>query len=342
MRKGGGTARIFLTTVLGTLVLGLASVGLAASNTSKTVVVALDGSGNYRTVAEAIAAVPARSSGKQWVIRVKPGTYREKLRVSREHAPITLLGEDAEKTIIVNGDSADDLDPTGARLGVQRCATIRIDADDFTAENITFANDHKPRSMEGEQGLAVYFTGDRGIFRACRILGWNNTLCLEKRRQYLEKCYISGQADFIAGGAEAFFEGCVIHCIASGTSIAAAATPAEQPFGFVFHDCRISAEPGVKPTHLGRPWRPAGSVTWLSTEMTEVVAPQGWAALESLSLEKTARFTEYRSSGPGAKPASRARWSRQLTDDEAQRITVQNVLAGHDGWTPVGAIIAQP
>jgi len=333
--------------VLGIVGLGMGS-GALAVETLKTVVVAADGSGNYLKVGDAIAAAPARYSGKQWVIRIKPGTYREKLRIGRDRAPITLLGDGAEKTIIVNGDCADDTDSTGARLGAVRCATIRVESDDFTAENLTFANDHKPGVGEGEQGLAVYFTGDRGIFRGCRMLGWKSTLCLEKRRQYLERCYIAGQVDFISGGAEAFFEGCEVHCVATGASITAAATPAEQPYGFVFHDCRISAEPGVKPTHLGRPWRPAGSVTWLSTEMTDVVAPQGWTSMESLSAEKsssserTARFTEYRSSGPGAKPGSRAKWSRQLTDDEARHITVENVLAGHDGWAPVGTMIAQP
>lgn len=242
----------------------------------------------------------------------------------------------------MNGDCADDLDFTGARFGTVRSATARIDADDFTAENVTFANDHKPAPHDGEQGLAIHVTGDRGIFRSCRFLGWDGTLWLEKRRQYLEKCYIAGQVDFICGGAESFFESCQIHCIATGPSITAVATPAEQPYGFVFHDCHITAEPGVKPTHLGRPWRPAGSVTWLGTVMTDVVAPQGWVALENLALEKMARFAEYRSSGPGAKPSARAKWARQLTDDEARHITVQNVLAGHDGWAPVEKIVAQP
>jgi lysophospholipase L1-like esterase len=50
--------------------------------------------------------------------------------------------------------------------------------------------------------------------------------------------------------------------------------------------------------------------------------------------EKTARYAEYNSTGPGANPSQRVSWARQLTKDEADKITAQRVLGGSDGWNP--------
>jgi hypothetical protein len=50
--------------------------------------------------------------------------------------------------------------------------------------------------------------------------------------------------------------------------------------------------------------------------------------------EKTARYAEYGSTGPGANADARVEWAQQLTADEANGITAEKVLAGADGWNP--------
>lgn len=62
-------------------------------------IVAQDGSGDYKTVSEAIKA----ASGKSFVIYVKEGTYKEKIRTNKDG--ITLVGDGKYSTLIVGDDS---------------------------------------------------------------------------------------------------------------------------------------------------------------------------------------------------------------------------------------------
>ncbi|MBW3634979.1 MAG: pectin esterase, partial [Armatimonadetes bacterium] len=89
-------------------------------------------------------------------------------------------------------------------------------------------------------------------------------------------------------------------------------------------------------THLGRPWRPYASVTYLNTEMPAIIAPTGWDNWRNAENEKTARFAEYKSFGPGAAPAARAGWAKQLTDAEAADFTLEKVL---NGWNPNAPVL---
>ena len=68
--------------------------------------------------------------------------------------------------------------------------------------------------------------------------------------------------------------------------------------------------------------------------MADVVEPKGWDNWKKAENEQTARFAEYKSTGPGAKPDQRVPWSKQLTDAEAANYTVDKILKGNDGWNP--------
>jgi len=292
--------------------------------------VSLDGSNQFKTVQEAINAVPQNTSPTNpCFIHIKPGSYKELLHVQREKRYVHLVGEDAEKTVLTYNLNAKMLGPDGKPMGTFRTPSTVIDADDFTAENLAFENSAGPVG----QALALRVDGDRVVFRNCRFLGWQDTILLNRGRQYFEGCYIAGHVDFIFGGATALFEKCHIHCLTNGY-ITAASTPLEQPFGFVFSNCRITGEsPGVK-TYFGRPWRAYSSVTYLNTEMSGVVQPVGWNNWRDPTREKTARYAEFNSTGPGANPKTRVAWARQLTPEEAKAITVERVLGGVDGWNP--------
>ena len=68
--------------------------------------------------------------------------------------------------------------------------------------------------------------------------------------------------------------------------------------------------------------------------MSEVVRPVGWHNWDQPERERTARYAEYASRGPGANSRARVRWARQLTKAAAKAITVEKVLGGADGWQP--------
>src|SRR5436190_2460466 len=65
-------------------------------------VVAADGSGNFKTIREAVDAAPQITSdtGRRWTIRVKPGNYRELVYVQREKRFISVVGDDATTTVL--------------------------------------------------------------------------------------------------------------------------------------------------------------------------------------------------------------------------------------------------
>jgi pectinesterase len=295
------------------------------------VTVATDGSGKYASVEEAIfkAPMPASLTAPPWVIFVKAGTYKERIYVQRERGNIRVIGEDAAKTVITYNLNANLRGPDGKIIGTFRTPTVQIDGDGMVWENLTIANSAGPVG----QALALRLDGDRIAFKKCRLLGWQDTLLVNRGRHYFEDCYIEGHVDFIFGGATAYFNRCHIHCLGNGY-ITAASTPAGQAHGFVFDDCKITGADGVK-TYLGRPWRIFAQTVYLRTEMSAVVQPAGWNDWNKPETHRTAFYGEFDSTGPGAAKTGRASWSHQLTVVEAAALTPAKVLAGADNWNPV-------
>jgi pectinesterase len=292
-----------------------------------TIQVAQDGTGQYRTVQEAIDSAPSNGT-ERFIIHIKPGVYRERVAIPHNKRFITLLGDDPGTTILSWDLYAAVEGPDHKPIGTFRTPSAIIEADDFRAENLTFENSAGPKG----QAVALAIMGDLAVFRNCRFLGWQDTLLAQTGRQYFENCYIEGAVDFIFGGSTAYFERCHIHVRGNGY-ITAASTPKDQPYGYVFHRCTITGEPSVR-TFLGRPWRDYGSATFLDTEMSEVVRPEGWNNWQKPERESTARYAEYGSTGPGADWNARVAWARKLNTDEASRLAMDTVLGGADGWNP--------
>lgn len=290
-------------------------------------VVSPDGSAAYITVQDAINKVPQiTTADKPWTILVKPGIYKELVHIQREKRFVRLVGEDPLTTVITCNLHASMKGPDGKDIGTFRTPSVLIDADDFTVENLTLENAAGPVG----QALALRVDGDRVTFRNCRFLGHQDTILLNRGRQYFEGCFITGTVDFIFGGATAWFERCTLHCLRDGY-ITAASTPAEVPYGFVFANGSITAAtPGLK-VYLGRPWRPYAGTLFLNTRMDECIRPEGWHNWGDPDREKTTRYSEINSTGPGGSSVKRVPWARQIDPAKAADISPGNVLSG---WTP--------
>src|SRR3954471_5864760 len=89
------TSKMF---ALSSLILALVTAQGFAGPTNLTV--AADGSGQFKTIQEAIMVVPAGSRTNPVFIRIKPGHYKELVYVQREKRFFHLLGEDAGKTVL--------------------------------------------------------------------------------------------------------------------------------------------------------------------------------------------------------------------------------------------------
>ncbi len=221
----------------------------------------------------------------------------------------------------------------GREIGTFRTPTFYLDADDFTVENLTIQND----AGRVGQALAIAVNGDRVVFRYCRFLGNQDTVFLDRGRQYFEGCLIEGTTDFLFGGATAWFEDCDIRSLDS-SYLTAASTPPEAAFGFVFHACRVRVAEGEE-SYLGRPWRDHAATLFMRCELGPGIRPEGWHDWDKPWREATSRFLEYRNTGPGAERSRRVSWARELTPNEAELITPATVLRGCDGWDPT---LAEP
>jgi pectin methylesterase-like acyl-CoA thioesterase len=185
---------------------------------------------------------------------------------------------------------------------------------------------------------------DRAIFTNCRFDGFQDTLLVNGKRQYFDHCRIDGAVDFIFGASTCFFQDCEIHAVRRGY-LTAASTPQHAAFGYVFSHCKIIGD-GIKPgsLFLGRPWQPYAAVAYLNCYMDKCISPAGWSDWRDPAKEKTARYSEYHNSGPGAVTTRRVAWSHQLSDSEASSYTVHNVLGDSDAWSPSfsSVSLAQP
>ncbi|WP_269241437.1 pectinesterase family protein [Flavobacterium limnophilum] len=323
-----------------TLFLIFSSIVLSAQTTDNRfeLTVAQDGSGDFKTIQEAINKVRDHAEFRV-VITVKSGVYNEKVVIPAFKRNITLKGLDREKTVISYNDYSGKpfrgIDVTGdAKFSTYTSYTLLIQGNDCTIENLTVEN----TAGRIGQAVALHTEGDRVSVTNCSILGNQDTLYLAKggTRNYFENCYINGTTDFIFGAATAYFYNCTIESL-TNSYVTAASTTKQDGYGFVFVDCKLIAkDETVNKVFLGRPWRPYAQTVFINTEMGAHIVPEGWNPWKGdknfPDKEKTVFYAEYGSKGAGAKDlTARASWSHQLKKADLKKYDLLKVL---NGWNP--------
>ena len=321
------------------LLVGSATFAKAQTKYPPIINVAQDGSGNYKTIQEAVNAV--RDLGaKEVKIFIKNGIYHEKLIIPSWKTHISLIGESRDSTIITNADYSGKSYANGndiygmSKFSTYTSYTVLVQGDDFTAQNLTIEN----TSGRVGQAVALHVEADRVTVANCSIRGNQDTLYATKEssRQYYLNCSIEGTTDFIFGEATAVFQNCMIKSLSNSYITAAATRPGKQ-FGFVFMDCKLIAAAGVTKVFLGRPWRPYAKTVFIGTEMGAHIVPEGWSPWTGDAMfpdkEKTAFYAEYKNTGPGATTPKRVSWSKQLSNSEIKKYTLTNIF-GSINWIP--------
>lgn len=312
--------------VLGLLLLLVAVSGTWAQERQDTIVVSRDGTGNFRTLQEAIES--ARAFMDYTVtIYVRNGVYKEKVIVPSWVENIDIIGEDRDKTIITYDDHANI-----NKMGTFRTYTVKVEGSDITFKNLTIENN----AAQLGQAVALHTEGDRLKFINCRILGNQDTIYTGAKftRLYFKDCYIDGTTDFIFGPSTALFEDCIIHS-KRNSYVTAASTPKEAKYGYVFKHCKLTAEPGVDKVYLGRPWRPYAYTLFIECELGKHIVSAGWHNWGKQSNEETARYMEYKNTGEGTNASERVAWSKQLTKKEAEAVTVDAIFRTQSNWNPI-------
>ena len=297
--------------------------------------VAQDGSGDFKTIQEAVNNVRDHSQQKV-TIHIKNGVYHEKLVIPSWKKNIALIGESKERTIITNDDYSGKNFPTkdftgNAKYSTYTSYTVLIQANDCSAENLTIQN----TAGKVGQAVALMTEADRIVVKNCNILGNQDTLYTAKDgRNYFENCYIEGTTDFIFGEATVVFQNCTIKSL-SNSYITAASTSPYQKFGYVFLNCNLITAEGADKVYLGRPWRPYAKTVFINCDLGAHIVAQGWDPWKGDAMfpdkEKTVFYAEFANRGAGANTAGRIAWSHQLKASAAKKYTLNNIFCN---WNP--------
>ena len=169
-----------------------ASLARGAEALAPDLIVAADGSGQYKSVHEAVQSIP-KNNGERTIILIKDGTYAEKVRI--DAACITLRGQSRDKTRIefslLNEDYQKKPDDIGR-------AVVNINGDDCVLENLTIAN---TAGVVGPHAFAIYGKGDRTVIIDCDVLSDGaDTVSLwrgDTGRYYHARCNFRGAVDFV-------------------------------------------------------------------------------------------------------------------------------------------------
>ncbi|KAL2539063.1 Pectinesterase/pectinesterase inhibitor 3 [Abeliophyllum distichum] len=313
---------------------------LQSSSVTPDVVVAADGSGNYRTVSAAVAAAPEKSS-KRYVIRIKAGVYRENVEVPKKKTNIMFMGDGRSNTIITGSRNVKDGSTTF------HSATVAVVGEKFLARDITFQNTAGPSK---HQAVALRVGADLSAFYRCDMLAYQDTLYVHNNRQFFVQCIISGTVDFIFGNAAAVFQDCDIHARRPDSGqknmvTAQGRTDPNQNTGIVIQKCRIGATSDLRPvqknfpTYLGRPWKEYSRTVIMQSSITDVIHSAGWHEWNGNFALDTLFYGEYQNTGAGAATSGRVKWKgfKVITSaTEAQSYTAGRFIAGGSWLSSTG------
>ncbi|WP_152033742.1 pectinesterase family protein [Bradyrhizobium sp. DOA9] len=310
-----------------------AAIGNVLPVHAEALKVSLSEEGAYRSVQEAVDALPSTGGS----ILVGPGIYRGKVGVAKPNVYVRGGGKRPDEVVIVYGNSA------GTAGGTRLSATLDASGDSFRLENLTVRNDYSANPANpASQAVALSVTGDKVVIANVRILGAQDTLFANKgangrmSRQFFVDCYIEGHVDFIFGNAKAYFRKCELHGVANHAVVYTAQSRAseDEDSAFVFDHCTLTADSAARNVALGRPWRPYAAVIFLSAQIDAPVMAEGWIEWDpgkSRSL-MSAYYAEYRSLGIGADPTGRERYAHQLSGREVKQWSLQSFFSRDTSW----------
>lgn len=226
----------------------------------------------YKTVAEAIAAVGTANSSTK-VILIRNGDYHEKLVIKTPY--VSLIGEDSEKTriyyAVCEGTKGNEADNSRYAVSIQK------EAVGFTAENLTFENAWAylgDNTYPNESAEAVYVENPDAVFVGVRMLSYQDTLQSKDNNIYLLRCYIAGNVDFMWGQRGTMtYEDCDLvmrYNARKNSGYYTAYGPNSQA---IYKDCRFYSEAscGGAKYYLGRPYNGSTAVAFIDCYVGSVL-----------------------------------------------------------------------
>ncbi|KAL3638740.1 hypothetical protein CASFOL_016647 [Castilleja foliolosa] len=303
---------------------------IESNNIKPNIVVAKDGSGNYRTISEAIKAVPSPNKYRIYIY-VKKGVYFENVRIGRDQGYVYMFGDGMNKTIVSASRSVGG----GGGYTILTSATFAVYGDKFIARDMGFYNTAGPTK---DQAVALMAATYHSVFYKCRIDGYQDTLLVHVGLQFYRECFIYGTIDFIFGWAAVVIQSSTILAKkplqGQGNAIAAhSRTNPKCKTDIVIQSSKIAAAEDLRgvSTALGRPWKPYSVVVYLENDMGGLISPVGWVQMGG-PPSSTIFLAEYGNKGPGSNVAGRVRWNgvrTNLSYNEANQYTINSLIRGN-------------
>ncbi|XP_010260072.1 PREDICTED: pectinesterase-like [Nelumbo nucifera] len=307
------------------------------------VVVSQDGSGNFTSINDAIAAAPTNTKANKgyFLIYVVAGIYEEYVTIAKNKKNLMIIGDGIDQTVI-----------TGDRGVVDgwttfNSATLAVVGQGFVAVNITVRN---TAGAIKHQAVAVRNGADMSTFYSCSFEGYQDTLYTHSLRQFYRECDIYGTVDFVFGNAAAVFQDCNIYARLPmqgqfNALTAQGRTDPNQNTGISIHNCKIMAAPdlassnGTTRSYLGRPWKEYSRTVYMQSFIDSFIDPTGWREWSGDFALSTLYYAEYSNTGPGAVTADRVTWPgyHEINDTDAADFTVSNFVVG-DYWLPATGV----
>ncbi|KAK4744185.1 hypothetical protein SAY87_010497 [Trapa incisa] len=307
---------------------------LVDDTTKPNLVIAKDGSGDHKTFAEAIKALP-RESMTPFVVQVKAGVYQEKVLIPISIWNITWIGEGSTTTKVSFNQSL------GSGILTYYTSTFTLQGAGHTFKNIGFEN---PSGADKHSAVAIAIDGDRTAFFNCRFDGYENTLYSHSNRQFYRGCTITGTVDFIFGDAQALFQNCLILITKPIDNQVCSVASSEKVdthsvTGLVFQNCTITGDESYLPvkadfeSYLGRTWKDYSTVIYMQSFISNVINPEGWTTRMGSFGTTTCFFAEVNNRGPGSNTSQRVTWQgiKKLSPTEALEYTGEKFLM-NDAW----------
>ncbi|GAB2226497.1 hypothetical protein Droror1_Dr00022307 [Drosera rotundifolia] len=295
-------------------------------------VVALDGSGQFKSINDALKAYDPKQHTGRYVIYVKAGVYKEEVLVDRTMVNVFMYGDGSRKTIVTGNKSF--------KSGYQtsKTASFAVEGDGFLCKSMGFQNTAGP---EGHQAVALRVNAQRAVFLNCRFDGYQDTLYAQTGSHFFRGCTISGTVDFIFGNGATLIQNCMIIVRMPDPNQFNAVTAQgrlgkNEPTGIVIQNCRIVPDQALVPqrfkikTFLGRPWKPYARTVIMESTVGDLIQPQGYEPWGGNVNTETSFYGEYGNSGPGASTDMRVKWKyvKVLSKAEAQHYSAGVFLKG--------------
>ncbi|EEF36656.1 pectinesterase [Ricinus communis] len=296
-------------------------------------VVAADGSGQFKTIGEALNSYKLNTKG-WYVIYVKAGVYNEHVFISRILTNVYMYGDGIDRTIISGSKHTMD------GLPAYRTATVAVLGDGFVCKSMTIQNS----ATSDKETVALRVQADKAAIFKCKIEGSERSLYALAHRQFYRECIITGMKDIIYGDSTIIIQKSSIIVRKSGIPrkfklvTAQGRTERTETTGFVLHDCTIvqeEEESGKTPTYLGRPGGRYARTIILQSYIGNGIDPEGWIIGFSSREKEIMFFAEFENHGPGAdrKRAKLEGYQVITSKSEAVKFTPIHFIQG-DLWLP--------